>query len=135
MNGSMPQIKQLKQKRCLGFLNGSLAIHNFSFSPFFFICLLTLISAIGLLKRKNWARIVFILLMGLGIAWMLLSIGIQHSILSSLPQHSTDQFDSHFQTMVLYMQIFSVIMAVGFTIVFGWIIRKLTSETIRQEFK
>jgi hypothetical protein len=31
----------------------------------------TLVSAIGLLKRKNWARIVFIALMSLGIAYSL----------------------------------------------------------------
>jgi len=39
------------------------------FRAFLVVTLVTFISAIGLLKRKNWARIIFIALMALGIAW------------------------------------------------------------------
>ena len=49
---------------------------------FFFLFLVvsatTLISAIGLLRRRNWARRAFVGILALGIAWNLIEIGRAH---------------------------------------------------------
>jgi hypothetical protein len=39
------------------------------FATFLVLSAVTLASAVGLLKQKNWARLVFIILLTLGIAW------------------------------------------------------------------
>jgi hypothetical protein len=50
---------------------------------FLIIAALTLASTIGLLKRKNWARIVFIEIMGFGILWNLCSMALSFLMFSS----------------------------------------------------
>ena len=98
----------------------------------------TLVSAIGLLHRKDWARVVFVGLMGCGIAWNVAVVVLQYPLLSSLmprvPEDAPAEFQSHFEWMRSVMMASSTIVAIAFTTLFGWIIRRLLSSTIRREF-
>jgi hypothetical protein len=95
----------------------------------------TLIISIGLLKRQNWARIFFISLLGLGIAWNILSVVWQWFFFRSMPQPPQGTaMQPQFQMMTIVMVIFSAVLAVGLSLLFGWIIKRLASPEIRNEF-
>jgi hypothetical protein len=104
------------------------------FLLFMFFSLAILSSAIALLKRKNWARIFFIVVMSLGIIWNISGLAIQFTIFNSLPEVSGESIPASFQNMMLIMKTASVIMAIGLSILFGYIIKKLCSRQIRTEF-
>lgn len=93
-----------------------------------------LVSAIGLLKRKNWARIIFIVLMALGIVWNLGGLAIQFTVFSSMPEMAGKGVPPEFGYMMIIMKIASVIMVLAFSVLYGWIIKKLTSAPIKAEF-
>jgi hypothetical protein len=68
------------------------AVFRFMFENFrfFFIAFLvlsagTLITAIGLLKRQNWARLIFIGIMALGVVWNLGSLAMPFIMTSLVP--------------------------------------------------
>jgi hypothetical protein len=109
----------------------------------FLLSLLMLISSIGLLRRRNWARLAFIGLLVLGIIYMLGGLFLQQSFMSSFnksfsaaaPQDSlfranAQQFESLFTAMRVFMIAFSLVIA-G---VFGWIVARLASARVREEF-
>ena len=96
----------------------------------------TLISSIGLLKRRNWARLFFIGIMALGIIWNIGGLLLQFTMFSSFPplpqaaQHEADAFQSMFITMM----VFSAFIAIGFSVLLGWIVKRLISPPIAAEF-
>jgi hypothetical protein len=109
----------------------------------FLLSLLMLISSIGLLRRHNWARLVFIGLLVLGIIYLLVGLFLQQSFMSSFnksfsaaaPQDSlfranAQQFESFFTAMRVFMIVFSL----GIAGVFGWIVARLASAKVRAEF-
>ena len=106
------------------------------FDLFFLLILLisatSFISAIALLKRKNWARIVFIILMSAGIAWNVFALGLNFTMFNSMPVGEAPP--QEFQDMMQIMQIAMVIMALGISTLFGFVIKKLCSTTIKEEF-
>lgn len=109
--------------------------HMDMFFLFFLIISATsVVSAIALLKRKNWARIVFIVLMSLGIVWNLGGLVMQFTVFSSMPEMAGKGVPPEFEKMMNIMKIASVIMVIVFSVLFGWIIRKLTSTSIKEEF-
>ncbi|MDB9822291.1 hypothetical protein OAC89_01145 [Deltaproteobacteria bacterium] len=116
------------------------AFANFIFSNirlFFFgflvVSCTTFISSIGLLKRKNWGRIIFIVIMSLGIVYNIFALVLQQFMIPSISEMA-GPYDSHFGTMMTIMRVFTFLMAVGISILFAWIIKKLVSPTIRREF-
>jgi hypothetical protein len=107
------------------------------FGSFLVISAGTLISAIGLLNRKNWARLLFIGIMGLGILWNVGSIALPFFIFSSMPpmpEHTPPDFQDSFKIVWVMMTAFTVVIAVAFAWLFGWIIKRLVSREIRREF-
>lgn len=109
----------------------------------FLLSLLMFVSSLGLLRRRNWARLVFIGLLVLGIVYMIGGVFIQQSFMSSFDasfgaaaqqdsvfRANTDQFRSMFTAMRAFMFVFSI----GIAGVFGWILVKLSSAKIRAEF-
>ena len=114
---------------------------QFMFSHFdlFFLFFLivsaaSLVCAIGLLKRKNWARLAFIALMGLGIAWNVGGLAVQFTMLEQLPELAGQNMPPEFTTMMRIMKVFSLAMVLAFCALFVWLIRKLLSAPIRAEF-
>jgi hypothetical protein len=107
------------------------------FLGFFVVTSVTLIASIGLLRRKNWARLLFIGLMAFGIVWSLGGIVLQQFLFPEAPHGllmDDPGFALTFTPVLLIMKIASAVIAIGMSLLFGWIIRKLSSPVIRAEF-
>lgn len=92
--------------------------------------------AYALLKRRNWARVTFIVACSLGIAWSVLCIlmfvfgfGFGRMFTSGAPAPPPDMAAA-FSAMLVMTSIMGVAMAV----LFAWIIKRLRSPEIRAEF-
>jgi predicted small integral membrane protein len=118
---------------------------NFQFIllAFFLIAVLTLIASVGLLRRRNWARILFMGILAFDIACMLAGMVLQNSLMSSFGaplqgaegQDSTyQQFQQQFASMITVMRIATTILSLGMSAVLGWILVKLSSPQVRAEF-
>lgn len=97
----------------------------------------TVAVAVGLLKRENWARIVFVCLMGLGIAWNVASIVLVYYFLPSMSEVMNDEpaaLQAQFNIMRNILAVLGLAMFSGFVGLFGWILRRLVSKEIRREF-
>jgi len=95
----------------------------------------TFAAAAGLLKRENWARMVFIGLMGLGIAWNVASIILVYYFLPSMSEADLPPaLQAQFNIMRDIAVVFSLAMFCGFVGLFGWIVRRLRSDEVRREF-
>jgi hypothetical protein len=115
-------------------------IRLFVFS-FLVVAAVWLVSAIGLLRRKNWARITFIVILVLGIAWNIFGGILQFFIalpfgpnLTFGPNLPSGQQTWEFNLMLNIMRVFTLIPVVGISVLFVWLIRKLTSVKIKGEF-
>ncbi len=107
------------------------------FAAFLILSLTVFVSSIGLLKRKNWARLIFICLFVLGIIWNVAGIFIQSAMFSAMPAPppgAPQEFTAQIESMANTMLVFSFAMAVGVSALFGWLIKRLLSPTIRREF-
>ncbi len=101
------------------------------FQAFLVLCIYTLVCSIGLLKRRNWARLGFVALLVVGILYQVAGFAFQSFFMAEFPDR---QAPEEFRTFVLLMQIFGAGMAIALVLVFGWMIRKLISPSIRAEF-
>ena len=104
------------------------------FVIFFAVSSTTFVSAIGLLKRKNWGRIVFMVMMCLGICWNVVALILQNAMFTSMPQIPANQMDTQFGTMMTVMKVVTFVIAMGISYLFGWIIYRLSSDKIKAEF-
>lgn len=103
----------------------------------FCICVLTLVSAIGLLKRKNWARLVFIGIIGLGILYNIASALMPLLIFPSIPeapQGAPPDIQGNFELMTEIMTGFIIAISTAFVALFGWIMKRFFSKEIKREF-
>lgn len=96
-----------------------------------------LVASIGLLKRRNWARLCFIALMVLSVVWQIVGLGIQASLFSTI----RDQFAAagahgapDMGVFFVVIAVMSVVFALAFGALFGWIAWKLMSKPIAAEF-
>lgn len=97
-----------------------------------------LVSSIGLLKRWNWARLCFVGLMVLGIAWQLVGLGIQFSMFSSMREQfsaAATQGGPDMGPFFVAIAVVSVLFALVFGVLFGWIAKRLLSAEIAAEFR
>ena len=120
--GQMPALIGFIFSNMRLFMLGSLAVSSAS-----------LAAAIGLLMRKNWARILFIIIMILAIAWQIFGFVSQWFIMPKLP-NTNPQVGVNLKLVIMFARVFSFFISAGFCFLFGWIIYKLTSEKIRREF-
>jgi hypothetical protein len=106
-------------------------------ASFLVVSVLTLVSAIGLLKRMNWARIIFIGLMVLGVVWNLAGIFIPYFMVSSfppIPDTAPHEFQDNFQLLTKIMIGFTTAIAIVFAVLFAWLAKRLMSADIKREF-
>jgi hypothetical protein len=98
--------------------------------------LATFISALALLRRKNWARLYFVVLMSLGIVWNIAGLWLQFSVLSSFspPVGAPPEFGRNFEVIRIVMGIANTVFALAVAVLFAWIIKRLLSPSIRAEF-
>lgn len=109
---------------------------RFVFLAFLVLSAGTLASAIGLLKRRNWARLAFVGLMAFGVLWNIAGGVLTIAFFSSIPPvppSATGQA-TDFASMMTIMIAFNLAFAVALSVLFGWIIKRLTSDEIRREF-
>ena len=98
----------------------------------------TFVAAIGLLRRRNWARFALIAILGAGIAWNITGIFVQASMMQSMSAqfaNAPSEVRSQFQIMSVTMTVFGALMALAFALLFGWIIKRLLSPAIAAEFR
>lgn len=100
------------------------------------LSLLTLVASVGLLRRQNWARLVFVVIMWLGVASNLagaaapLVLGpMAQNLLQSFPAEMRGEL----QSMMTMMTWVSVGLALLFAALFGWTAVKLMSAPVRRE--
>jgi len=98
-----------------------------------------LAAAIGLLLRKNWARLLFVALMGIGIAWQAAGLIVTFFMFSTFAD-TFAKAGSHggvppgFDLMWKIIAGMNVLFVIGFIVLFAWIIKRLVSPGIRREF-
>jgi len=116
------------------FLAGNIRLFFFAFWS---LSVVTLVSAIGLLRRRNWARLVFIAFMVLGIIWNLGGIWLQQAMLryfQKLPPNVPSDASAGIETMMGAMTLAMSAFAIAMTLVFAWIAKRLMSRSIKAEF-
>jgi len=97
----------------------------------------TFAAAIGLLRRRNWARLAIVGILSLGILWNIVGLAIQQVMISSMstfPANAPQDFHAEFDRIATVIRFFSAFMAVGMSALFAWLIKRLLSESIRAEF-
>ncbi|RDS83316.1 hypothetical protein [Dyella psychrodurans] len=113
------------------------------FRIFLLLSLSVLTASIGLLLRKEWARKLFIGLMAFGILyqigglffqWWYMSAVFDHFPMPPNPKPDVEQMMQVMRGFMNVIRIFTMLMSVGISILLGWIIKKLVSAPIRQEF-
>ena len=96
------------------------------------LILLSFISALGLLKRKNWARIIYVILFLIGIIYLISIVVLQWGLMKSIVQQAPKE---EFGNVFYLTHIFITVIILGLCVLFGWLIRKLTSKKVKTEFK
>jgi hypothetical protein len=103
-----------------------------------FLCFVAFMTYVGyaLLKRRNWARRTLIVLCALGIAWAIFCIlmfafgfGLWR-FPTAMPPGAPPGMDSAFKAMLVMTSVLSL----GMCVLFGWIIKRLRSASVRAEF-
>jgi hypothetical protein len=104
------------------------------------VSLATLACAIGLLVRLEWARRIFIALLVLAIAANVAGLWLQQEVLQSLVSNTLARSPlpplvaDVFGGFVTAARVMAVLVTVGACLLMVWIIRRLMSPAVRQEF-
>ena len=99
------------------------------------VTIMTFIASIGLLKRKNWARLFFIIFLVLGVIWTVVGGFMQFSFMDSMTMSSIPQdVPPEFQTMQNTMKIVMGVMLVAMLGLYLYLIKRLRSDEIKEEF-
>lgn len=111
-------------------------VHAF-FLAFLLVSATTLAASIGLLRRREWARRLFIGLMLLAAAWQLGGLVLQFVLmpqLAQLPPQAPAGFAADFRAMSIAMLAFGSVIGPAFCALFLWIAWRLSSAAVRAEF-
>lgn len=105
----------------------------------FLVAASMLASAVGLLHRKEWARIVFIVILAIGILWNVGGLAFMAMAFGGFPAIPAPPAGKgpmpDFDAMFKFMMAVNVVMVLAFSALFGWIIKRLVSPDIRREFR
>ncbi len=111
--------------------------YQWFFFAFLLVSAFMLASSIGLLKRHNWARLCLIGLLSLAILWQVGSLTLQFSMFSSMREQFSAAVGDGGPDMAPFfiaIAVASVFFAAGFSVLFGWIIKRLLSPAVVAEF-
>jgi hypothetical protein len=104
------------------------------------LSLLLVAASVGLLLRLDWARRVFIGLLGLAMAAHLLGLWLQHTVVRALV-HSTlgqgglpEEAAGRFDGLAMATQVMGLLLTLAACALLAWVMRRLMSEPVRQEF-
>jgi hypothetical protein len=101
------------------------------------LAVFTLAASIALLKRREWARIAFIVLMLLTIVWNLGSLAMMRDMLQmfdGLSQGLTGVQAEQVESAKNMVVVMSWAMALVFSAFSAWIVKRLCDADIRSEF-
>jgi hypothetical protein len=103
------------------------------------LSVLTLIASIALLRRRNWARLAFIVMMWLGVAGNLGGLWLQYQLLSGAPVQEmlktmTGAAGIPMDDLVQSVEVVSALVAVVFAALFAWAAIRLNLQEIKDEF-
>ncbi len=101
---------------------------------FLALSLSMLIASIALLKRKQWGRLLFIILLIIGIIWSFGKVFFPKLIYTWFMPGFEGKGALNMQEIYRISHITSIIFGIGSIVIFAWIIKKLISKDIRQEF-
>lgn len=105
---------------------------------FLAMSVVTLVASIGLLKRMNWARLVFTGMMALAAIAHLAGAAMPFFMLSSfspVPENApTDLRDNAELVMKIVMGL-TAVLSIALAALFGWLAKRLLSDDIRREFR
>ena len=94
---------------------------------------IALVSAIGLLQRRNWARLCFV---GVLVVAVLYQLGrLAYVWLMPLPMPQSPDGSVNLASMMDTLRVASTVMAMALTLVASWLVIKLCSPAIRAEFQ
>ncbi|HET9206226.1 MAG TPA: hypothetical protein VFO28_08330 [Burkholderiaceae bacterium] len=100
----------------------------------------TLVAAAGLLLRLEWARRAFIAVVGLAIVANLAGLWLQQELLQALIDHTLSraalprEAAGVFGGFATVARAAAVALSVGTCLALAWIIARLSTQTVRQEF-
>jgi uncharacterized membrane protein (DUF2068 family) len=137
MPAGMPPMEQAQTGQNIpAFAKFMFANFRLIFAGFLVLSVITLATAVGLLKRKNWARVIFVAIMSFGILWNIGSVVLTFVMFSSMPipENAPADFREQHALLSNIMTVATTVMAVAFTALFVWIIKRLLSNDIRREF-
>lgn len=110
------------------------------FRAFLLLALATLTSAIGLLLRKNWARLLFIGLLALAVLYQFFGLVVQWWMgdfmqeAMAIPPHAPQDFERSMQAVFMVMRVFGMLLALGLSTLFAWLIYRLSRPAVIAEF-
>ncbi|MFH1725894.1 MAG: hypothetical protein ABII00_14895 [Elusimicrobiota bacterium] len=94
----------------------------------------TLVSGIGLLMRRNWARIAFIVLLALSIVMNVGAFVMVQTTFSAIPPIPAEAGMPSFQAFLGIVRLVASAAVVAGTAMIGWIVFKLATKPIVSEF-
>ncbi|MEK6243729.1 MAG: hypothetical protein AABM33_04430 [Pseudomonadota bacterium] len=98
----------------------------------------TLVSSIGLLKRRNWARLIFIGMMALAAVGHLAGAAAPFFMFSSfspVPDNAPADLRENAELVVKIVMGFTAVLSIVLAALFGWLVKRLLSDDIRREFR
>jgi hypothetical protein len=106
------------------------------FALFLVMPLLGLIASVGLLQRRNWARLVFMALLTLGIGYDLMSLAALMKAHPALPilTNMPAGFAPDFATIFRIARIVGTLLTLASGTLFAWLLYRLQSHPVRAEF-
>lgn len=97
----------------------------------------TLVAAIGLLRRRNWARLLFIVIMAFGVVWNLASLATpfyMDALIPEIPAHAPPGVEDNFRMVWHIMIGFITLTCLVFAALFAWVVKRLLADDIKREF-
>lgn len=103
---------------------------------FLVLCAVTLAASIGLLLRRNWARLLFVALLVVAIVWNVVGAVLMVLFFTAITQRIPAGVapPEGFQTFAVIAGAMNVLFVFGFLALFGWIAKRLLSAEVRKEF-
>lgn len=94
--------------------------------------------SIGLLRRRNWARLGFVALLGLAIACNLAGLVLQFEVIDVVREELRAEAAGggpDLQGVVTVMMVMATVFALAYVALYAWIAKRLLSPAIAAEFR
>lgn len=100
-----------------------------------FVSMIVLIAAIGLLKRFNWARLLFVVMLGLIILWAAGSVFMLWQAAPFDAAAIAPAYQPALRTPGTGSLLFGTVFTLLVCLLIGWVIKRLCSARVRAEFQ